>query len=150
MPFGCASFDVVFFDRTLHHLVVQGILDTAISEAARVLKPGGLLLAFEPNLWNPVGFGIEVARRLGWVQAIRGRDDDVPLSPAHMCELFRRNGCSFRYLPGTFVWRRLPFAAQRAIIAMEPFLLRGFPRFARVLMFVGVKQASTDKTNVRQ
>lgn len=140
MPYADNAFDVVFFDRALHHLITQGILETAVAEGARVLKPGGLLLAFEPNLWNPIGFAIESVRRLGFLQYFTGRDDDVPLSPTQMRQLFQRYGCSYRHIPGTFVWRRLPPAAQRLIVAAEPFLQRQFPSFARVLLFVGVKE----------
>ena len=45
MPFPDASFDVVVFSNSLHH--IPG-MDRALAEAARVVKPGGLVYAMEP------------------------------------------------------------------------------------------------------
>jgi ubiquinone/menaquinone biosynthesis C-methylase UbiE len=44
LPFGDASFDVVVFDSTLSHVPEPG---RALGEAFRVLRPGGLLAAFD-------------------------------------------------------------------------------------------------------
>jgi SAM-dependent methyltransferase len=139
-PFSSESADVVFFDLVLHHLVTQGILETAIAEGVRCLKPGGLLIAFEPNLWNPVGASIELARRLGFVTQLRGMDDDVPLSPRYLRRVLRERGCSLKVEGVTFVWRRLPPSVQKLLIRMEPYLLKSrLSIFARTLMFVACK-----------
>lgn len=45
MPFADRSFDVVVFSNSLHH--IPG-MDKALEEAARVVKPGGLVYAMEP------------------------------------------------------------------------------------------------------
>jgi SAM-dependent methyltransferase len=50
LPHASASFDVVAFSSVLHHLPS---LPPALAEAYRVLKPGGLVFAFDPNLLNP-------------------------------------------------------------------------------------------------
>lgn len=50
LPFGAESFDVVAFSSILHHLVD---LRPALLEANRVLKPGGTVFAFDPNLFHP-------------------------------------------------------------------------------------------------
>jgi len=49
LPFCDASFDLVLFNEILEHLRVDPLL--ALSEANRVLKPGGLLLLTTPNLY---------------------------------------------------------------------------------------------------
>jgi SAM-dependent methyltransferase len=44
------SCDVVGFSSVLHHLPDRGL---ALAEARRVLRPGGLIFAFDPNLLHP-------------------------------------------------------------------------------------------------
>lgn len=47
MPFDDGFFDVVIFTNSLHHVAID-LMDRALAEAARVLKPGGLLLVSDP------------------------------------------------------------------------------------------------------
>jgi SAM-dependent methyltransferase len=47
LPFDDASFDAVVFFNSLHH-VPEGDLDVALAEAARVLRPSGMLYIQEP------------------------------------------------------------------------------------------------------
>jgi SAM-dependent methyltransferase len=56
MPFPDASFDVVVFSNSLHH--IPG-MDAALAEAARVVKPGGLVYVMEPV---PAGTFFETTR----------------------------------------------------------------------------------------
>lgn len=49
------SFDVIFGFYILHHLDV----DRLRKEAFRILKPGGILFFYEPNILNPVVFLIK-------------------------------------------------------------------------------------------
>ena len=56
MPFADASFDVVVFSNSLHH--IPG-MDAAMAEAARVVKPGGLVYVMEPV---PAGTFFEATR----------------------------------------------------------------------------------------
>ena len=58
-------FDVVLYRLVLHHLVFQGPLAPCFAEAARLLRPGGALIAIEPGLWHPVGAGLALANRTG-------------------------------------------------------------------------------------
>lgn len=51
-PFRAASFDVIAFSSVLHHLGAPG-RRTALAEAAGVLRPGGWVFAFDPNLLHP-------------------------------------------------------------------------------------------------
>jgi SAM-dependent methyltransferase len=50
LPFEAASFDVAGFSSVLHHIPDRL---AALAEARRILKPGGLLFAFDPNLLHP-------------------------------------------------------------------------------------------------
>lgn len=50
LPFGDATFDTVAFSSVLHHLPDMSL---ALREAHRVLKPGGFVFAFDPNLLHP-------------------------------------------------------------------------------------------------
>ncbi len=47
MPFADASMDAVVFFNSLHHVPAE-VMDQGLAEAARVLKPGGLLYVSEP------------------------------------------------------------------------------------------------------
>jgi ubiquinone/menaquinone biosynthesis C-methylase UbiE len=50
LPFADASFETVAFSSVLHHIPDFG---PALFEARRVLKPGGSVFAFDPNLLHP-------------------------------------------------------------------------------------------------
>lgn len=50
MPFAANSFDYAVGNSILHHLV----LEDAFKDMTRVLKPGGKIMFFEPNLFNPM------------------------------------------------------------------------------------------------
>ena len=47
-----SSFDVVVMLKSLHHVPV-GLMDQALREVHRVLKPGGLFYCSEPVYWGP-------------------------------------------------------------------------------------------------
>lgn len=53
LPFRDESFDVVAFSSVLHHLDNPML---AAEQALRVLRPGGLVFAFDPNLLHPPFF----------------------------------------------------------------------------------------------
>ena len=50
LPFADETFDIVAFSSVLHHIPDYGL---AIAEARRVLKPGGKVFAFDPNILHP-------------------------------------------------------------------------------------------------
>ncbi len=103
----------------LHHLVFQGPLAPAFAEAARLLVPGGALVAIEPGLWHPVGSGLALANHLGLGEPVHGTPDDVPLSPRRLCAEARAAGLVPELHAVTFAWRRLPVALQRAASAVD-------------------------------
>lgn len=69
LPFRSASFDVVFALNMLHHVINP---ENAVREFARVLKPGGVLVALDPRKVAPV----ELAKKM-----LRGRDETF--APTH-------------------------------------------------------------------
>lgn len=50
LPFADATFDAVAFSSVLHHLPERL---PALGEARRVLRPGGLVFAYDPNVLHP-------------------------------------------------------------------------------------------------
>lgn len=113
------SFDVVLYRLVLHHLAFQGPLAPAFAEAARLLRPGGALVAVEPGLWHPTGLALAVANQTGAATAIHGTPDDIPLSPRRLTTLARTAGLSPELHALTYTWRRLPTAVQRALRPLD-------------------------------
>jgi SAM-dependent methyltransferase len=124
-----ASFDVVLYRLVLHHLVFQGPLDPVFAEAARLLRPGGALMAIEPGLWHPVGLALALANRLELASAIHGTPDDVPLSPHQLLEQARSVGLVPELHAVTYGWRRLPPPVQALLRPVDA--LGSRPRAAR-------------------
>jgi len=119
LEFSPASFDVVLYRLVLHHLVYQGPLAPCFAEAARLLRPGGALIAVEPGLWHPVGAGLALANRLGLGTRVHGTPDDIPLSPRRLCAEAARAGLRPRLYAVTYGWRRLPARVQRALWPLD-------------------------------
>jgi SAM-dependent methyltransferase len=133
------SFDVVLDRLVLHHLIFQGPLQPIIDEAARLLRPGGALLAIEPGMWNPIGLGLALANRVGAATAIHGTPDDVPLSPRALVAAVRAAGLTPELHAVTYTWRRLPRPLQRALRPLDD-ALGSRPRsapFGHTLMVIG-------------
>lgn len=53
LPFAAASFDYVIYFNSLHHLPAM-VMDQALAEAFRVLRPTGRLAVFEPLAEGPL------------------------------------------------------------------------------------------------
>ena len=119
LPYADGSFDVVLYRLALHHVVYQGPLAPVFAEAARLLRPGGALVAVEPGLWHPVGAGLALANNVGLGPAVHGTPDDIPLSPRALTSGARAAGLEPELHAVTFGWRRLPPAAQRALHGLD-------------------------------
>lgn len=113
------SFDVVLYRLVMHHLAFQGPLAPTFAEAARLLRPGGALVAIEPGLWHPVGLALSLANRAGMATAIHGTPDDIPLSPRRLRTLALEAGLLPELHTVTYTWRRLPLAVQRALQPLD-------------------------------
>jgi SAM-dependent methyltransferase len=134
------SFDVVLYRLVLHHLVFQGPLEPVFTEAARLLRPGGALVAIEPGLWHPVGLALAAANRLGLATAIHGTPDDIPLSPLRLARYASSAGLVPELHAVTYGWRRLPPRLQTVLRPLDE--LGSRPRaaqFGHTLMLVGRK-----------
>ena len=116
-----ACFDVVLHRLVLHHVAYNGPLEPALAEAARLLRPGGALVAIEPNVYHPVGAALAVANRAGLGVRVHGTPDDIPLSPRRLVTAARAAGLQPQLHAVSYSWRRLPVRAQRAIGALDRF-----------------------------
>jgi SAM-dependent methyltransferase len=134
------SFDVVLYRLVLHHIAFQGPLSPCFAEAARLLRPGGALIAIEPGLWHPVGFALQVANRAGLATALHGTPDDIPLSPRRLAAEARAAGLEPELRAVTYTWRRLPPMVQRVMQPLDA--LGSRPRaapFGHTLMLIARK-----------
>jgi SAM-dependent methyltransferase len=137
-----ASFDVVLYRLVLHHLVFQGPLDSCFVEAARLLRPGGALVAIEPGLWHPIGLGLALANRTGIASALHGTPDDVPLSPRLLIAQSRAAGLVPEVHAVTYTWRRLPPGVQRGLQPLDALGSRPrASRFGHTLMLIARRPA---------
>jgi SAM-dependent methyltransferase len=119
LPYSDGSFDVVLYRLVLHHVVFQGPLAPVFEEAARLLRPGGALVAVEPGLWHPVGAGLALANRAGLGPKVHGTPDDIPLSPRLLEREARSAGLEPELHAVTYGWRRLPAGVQRALHPLD-------------------------------
>jgi SAM-dependent methyltransferase len=116
-----ASFDVVLHRLVLHHVAYHGPLEPCLVEAQRLLRPGGALVAIEPNLYHPVGAALALANRAGLGVKVHGTPDDIPLSPRRLAQAARAVGLAPQLHAVSYAWRRLPVAAQRAAARLDRF-----------------------------
>jgi SAM-dependent methyltransferase len=113
------SFDVVLYRLVLHHIAFQGPLSPCFAEAARLLRPGGAMIAIEPGLWHPIGAGLALANRAGFATRVHGTPDDIPLSPRRLCAEALDAGLAPELHTVTYTWRRLAPAVQRGMWPLD-------------------------------
>jgi SAM-dependent methyltransferase len=142
LDFQDASFDAVLYRLVLHHIAFQGPLEPCFTEAARLLRPGGTLIAIEPGLWHPVGLALAAANRTGIATAIHGTPDDIPQSPRTLIDQARAAGLAPELHAVTYTWRRMPAALQRALQPLDALGSRPrAARFGHTLMLIARKPA---------
>jgi SAM-dependent methyltransferase len=135
------SFDIVLYRLVLHHLAFQGPLGPYFEEAARLLRPGGALIAVEPGLWHPVGAALALANRTGLATQVHGTPDDIPLSPRRLATEARAVGLVPRVHAVTYTWRRLAPRFQRALWPLDELgSRRRAARFGHTLMLIARAQ----------
>jgi SAM-dependent methyltransferase len=151
LPFEPASFDVVLYRLVLHHIAFQGPLGPCFEEAARLLRPGGALVAIEPGLWHPVGAGLELANRAGLGTRVHGTPDDVPLSPSLLVREARAAVLDPELHAVTFGWRRLPAAVQRTLHRLDALGSRPrLARFGHTLLLIARRYSTTGMPKSRK
>src|SRR3954464_10621111 len=84
LPLDDATADVVVFANSLHH-VPGDALDAALAEAARVLKPGGLLYVQEPVAEGP------------YFELLRPADDETAVRAAAQAAIGRAGRAGLRH-----------------------------------------------------
>jgi SAM-dependent methyltransferase len=137
------SVDVVLYRLVMHHIVFREPLRPTFLEAARLLRPGGALIAIEPGLWHPVGLALAAANAAGLGTAVHGTPDDIPLSPRTLIAEARAAGLEPELHAVTYLWRRMPTALQRVLRPVDEVGSR--PRAARLghtLMLIARKRAT--------
>jgi SAM-dependent methyltransferase len=135
------SFDIVLYRLVLHHLAFQGPLGPYFEEAARLLRPGGTLIAVEPGLWHPIGAALALANRTGLATQMHGTPDDIPLSPRRLATEARAVGLVPRVHAVTYTWRRLAPPLQRALWPLDELgSRRRAARFGHTLMLIARAQ----------
>jgi SAM-dependent methyltransferase len=140
LEFAEGSFDIVLYRLVLHHLAFQGPLGPIFAEAARLLAPGGALVAIEPGLWHPVGLELALANRTGLAVAVHGTPDDIPLSPRQLISQAVGAGLIPKLYAVTYTWRRLPAAVQRTMQPLDALGTRSrAARFGHTLLLIARK-----------
>jgi SAM-dependent methyltransferase len=138
-----SSFDVVLYRAVLHHIAFQGPLGPCFAEAARVLRPGGALIAIEPGLWHPVGLALATANRVGIATGLHGTPDDVPLSPRALAAEAASVGLRPEIHALTYTWRRMPKRLQLVLQPLDDELgsRRRAARFGHTLLLIARRRA---------
>ncbi len=112
--------DLVICNMVLHHIVEQGDLNQTLREAARVLKPGGRFMAYEPNIFHPSGMAMTLLNIFRLYHVVGGGSNYEralsPFSLVRACRPFFKTAGA-RTL--TFGHPRLPLTIQNALFKLD-------------------------------
>jgi SAM-dependent methyltransferase len=123
LPFKNDCFDALVVSGLLHHLAGYTALHPYLTEFMRITRPGGTLIAVEPNSWYPVQWFLGPVNRImqrirpGWRGLV---PHERPLSPRFLAGQFEAAGLSgVNWFSTTFVHNRLPQPLSERIVAWE-------------------------------
>ena len=127
LPFPDCSFDYIMCSGLLHHLVGQGDLLDYVKEFTRVTKPGGYVIALEPNVFNHSGLLMNIFNSIK--PGITGLvPHERALSPIRLRNIFRDAGLeNAGYIASTYVWNRFPLPVSRFIYEHDAGIRRKKP-----------------------
>lgn len=119
LPFRDDLFDYIMCSGLLHHLVGQGDLGTYLMEFVRVTKPGGYVIALEPNIFNHSGLLMNIFNTIR--PGITGLvPHERALSPIYLTKVFKKAGLDkVKYVSASYVWNRFPLFISRFISKHE-------------------------------
>jgi len=123
LPFEKESFDIVVCDFVLHHLKGQLILEKSLKEFFRVLKKGGTLVAFEPNLLHPSGLLLNAVNLFGlYNKLLGGSNFEFSILPREISKMISSDFSAVKFEPLTYTYARLPVNINKLIISKEDWL----------------------------
>ena len=128
MPFRDKSFDLVICNMVLHHIIGQGSseLKKTIAECSRVLKKGGSLFIFEPNIYHPSGMGMSLLSRFHLYHKLTGGSEyEFALSPFWIARICRNVHLEkVKTTAITFGQPRLPLFIQNLFFRTDKYFSR--------------------------
>jgi len=129
VPLKDASMDLVLCNMVLHHIDGQGDLERTLSECSRVLKNGGKLFVFEPNLFHPSGIALNIINTFHLYNRLGGGSNyEYALSPFRLSRICKNNSLKdveIRAL--TFGHPRFPLAIQKLLFRVDRYFSRLYP-----------------------
>lgn len=119
LPFPDSTFHYVVCPAVLHHLVGQGGLEKYLEEFVRVLRPGGYVIALEPNVLHLSGLLMNIANSIR--PGITGLvPHERALLPFHLKRVFSKAGLEqVHCAAASYTWNRLPLWVSRLIANAE-------------------------------
>jgi SAM-dependent methyltransferase len=120
LPLDNESCDLVVCNMVLHHIVEQGGLEQTLSEAARVLRPEGRFMAYEPNIYHPSGMALTLLNTFRLYHLVGGGSNyERALSPFSLVRACRPYFKTARARTLTLGHPRFPIALQNALFRLD-------------------------------
>src|SRR5262249_2378917 len=124
LPFETGAFDGAICSETAEHVPDDG---AALSEIARVLRPGGILVFTVPVLWNLARLTEMLRKRSRRIQMMEGHLREY--TRAQALELLRPHFEVERILPVPFGWKG-PLGTPLDLLVRSGLLARASKSFA--------------------